>query len=194
MNKTKSLEKSRELTKLSMLFALQVLMCFTVLGFIQIPPVSITLMHVPVMVGGILIGVKAGVFLGASFGVLSIIRATFAAAGPIDVMFNPFLSGSPVASIAMAILPRIALGVVVAVVFIWMKKHMTLGKAIIVATAIASLVHSLIVLSMLSILFSAFPFMDVFAVIIGFNGLLELIAGVVLCLAICKGVLKATKK
>ena len=194
MNKSKTLEKSKALTKLSMLFALQVLMCFTVLGFIQIPPVSITLMHVPVMVGGILLGVKAGAFLGASFGVLSIIRATFAAAGPIDIMFNPFLSGSPVASIAMAILPRIALGVCVAMLYLWLKLHTTTGKAIVVATAVGSLLHSVLVLSMLSTLFEAFPLMEVFMIIIGLNGSLELVAGVILCLGICKGVLKAEKK
>ena len=194
MRTTKSLEKSRALTKLSMLFALQVLMCFTPIGFIQIPPVSITLMHVPVLVGAILLGFKPAMFLGASFGVLSIIRATFAAAGPIDMMFNPFISGSPLASLAMAILPRILLGVVAALLFVWLKHHMTTGKAIIFSAGIASFVHSLLVLSMLSLLFSAFPFMDVFAVIIGFNGLLELVTGVVLCLGICKGVLKAQGK
>ncbi|MEG0754018.1 MAG: ECF transporter S component, partial [Angelakisella sp.] len=110
-------KKLHRLTQLSLLLALEILMGFTPLGMIQIPPVSITLMHIPVIIGGILLGYGAGAFLGGAIGVLSIIRSTFAAAGPIDLLFNPAVSGNPLGSIVMALLPRILLGV--AAVFIY---------------------------------------------------------------------------
>ncbi|MEG1943336.1 MAG: ECF transporter S component, partial [Angelakisella sp.] len=176
MNKEKN--KLHRMTQLSLLLALEILMGFTPLGMLQVPPVSITLMHIPVIIGGILLGYGAGAFLGGAIGVLSMIRATFAAAGPIDLLFNPAVSGNPIGSIVMAVLPRILLGIVAVFVYRVLTAKTKLKPAICIGAAavVASLCHSFGVLSLLSLLFSALPFKAVFGTLIGINGMLEMLA------------------
>ena len=72
--------KTRNLVQLSLLIALEAVMAFTPLGFIMIPPISITILHIPVIIGAILMGPTYGGILGGAFGVLAMIKATFFAA------------------------------------------------------------------------------------------------------------------
>lgn len=194
MNKERN--KLHRMTQLSLLLALEIVMAFTPIGMLQVPPVSITLMHMPVIIGGILLGYGAGAFLGGAFGVLSIIRSTFAAAGPIDLLFNPAVSGNPLGSLVMALLPRILLGVVAVLVYRLLTGKTKLKPAIAmgIASAVATVIHSFGVLGMLSIFFAAFPFAEVFATLIGINCILETVAAAVICTAVCRGVTAAQKR
>ena len=63
--------KTRNLVQLSLLIALEAVMAFTPLGFIMIPPISITILHIPVIIGAILMGPTYGGILGGAFGVLA---------------------------------------------------------------------------------------------------------------------------
>lgn len=168
-------------------------MTFTPIGFLPIPPASIVIMHVPVIIGGVLLGYGAGALLGGMFGVLSMVRAVIAPAPGIDFLFNPAASGNPLGSIVMAVLPRILLGLTAAALYRLLAKKAPPTLAVGVAAAVASLVHSFGVLSLLAIIFSAFPLVEVLGMIVGVNGLLELVVGVLLSTAICR-VLLATKK
>lgn len=94
-------QKTLRLAQLAILIALEAVLTFTPLGFIMVPPISITLMHIPVIVGAVLMGPVDGGILGLSFGVFSMIKASTAAASPADMAFSPFLSGEPVSSIVM---------------------------------------------------------------------------------------------
>ena len=100
------------LAQLAMLIAIQAILTFTPLGFIMIPPISITIMHIPVIIGAVTMGPLFGGILGASFGVMSMLKATFAAASPADIIFSPFISGTPVQSLILCVVPRILLGVI----------------------------------------------------------------------------------
>lgn len=191
----KQAKSTRRLVQLSLLLALEIVLTFTPIGMIQIPPVSITIMHIPVIVGGILLGYGAGAFLGGAFGCLSMIRATFAAAGPVDLLFNPAVSGNPLGSIVMAVLPRILLGLVAGGVYQLLSHRVKKPTvAMIGAIVPACLVHSFGVLGLLSVLFRAMPFKAVFDSIIAFNGLIELGAAVVIGTAVCRAVLAAQKR
>ena len=64
---SKSTSKTRQLTQLSLLIALEAVMAFTPLGFIMIPPISITILHIPVIIGAILMGPTYGGFFGGAF-------------------------------------------------------------------------------------------------------------------------------
>ena len=105
-------KQTLRLAQLAILIALEAVLTFTPLGFIMVPPISITLLHIPVIVGAVLMGPVDGGILGLSFGVFSMIKASTAAASPADMAFSPFLSGEPVSSIVMCIIPRILLGVI----------------------------------------------------------------------------------
>ena len=183
----------RTMTQLALLLALEVVLTFTPLGFILIPPIAITILHIPVIIGGILLGYGSGAFLGAAFGVLSMLRAA-TSGNPGDILFNPFASGNPLGSIAMAVLPRVLLGLVAVWVYRRLKGHATSLVAIGAASVCACLVHSLGVLGLMSILFASFPLKDIFFIIIGYNGLIELAAAVVISTAVCQAVLASRRK
>lgn len=182
--------KTRRLVQLSLLLALEIIMAFTPLGFVMIPPISITLMHIPVIIGGILLGKTSGAMLGGAFGVLSIIRS-ISSPVPADIAFNPAASGNPIGSLVMAILPRILLGFLAAVVFDLLRTRCKRTVALGFSAAAASVAHSFGVLFLLSTLFDALPIKEVFLLIISVNGLVELGAAIVICTAVCSGVLAA---
>lgn len=49
--KKNTLARTMRLAQLAMLIAIQAILTFTPLGFIMIPPISITIMHIPVIIG-----------------------------------------------------------------------------------------------------------------------------------------------
>lgn len=64
-----------ELTTTGMMIAIILLMAMTPLGFIRMPGLSISLIPIPVAVGAMLIGPKAGLLLGTIFGCTSFYMA-----------------------------------------------------------------------------------------------------------------------
>lgn len=179
--------KTRKLVQLSLLIALEAVMAFTPLGFIMIPPISITILHIPVIIGAILMGPTYGGILGGAFGVLAMIKATFFAASPADLLFSPFLSGAPVQSLVMCIVPRILLGVFAALLYRLFKG--LFGKdvpALAVSCILATLLHSLMVLGSMWLFFSAMPLRDVFITIASLNCIVEMLAAGVVGTAVCK--------
>jgi uncharacterized membrane protein len=108
---------SRRVQKIAMtgvLSALVIVLGLTGIGFIRIPPISVTVMHVPVIIGAILEGPIVGSVIGLLFGIFSLIQAAIAPGSPLDAAFlNPFIS----------ILPRIFIGV-----FAWLVYRAIAGR------------------------------------------------------------------
>lgn len=86
------------------------------LGFIPIGPLNATTMHIPVIIGSIVLGPRIGALLGGSFGIISLIRATTMPSA-LSFVFSPFIPvigtnhGSWKALIVVLI-PRILIGIV----------------------------------------------------------------------------------
>lgn len=93
----KRLSAVRRLAVVAALGALSVFLGITRLGIIPwFSGASLSIMHIPVIVGAILEGPLAGAAIGAIFGVFSMIQANMAPAGPIDLAFrNPLVSIAP---------------------------------------------------------------------------------------------------
>ena len=83
------------------------------LGFIAIGPVSLTLLHLPVLLGAALFGWKRGLFYGLMFGTLSWIKALIGATTVLDVAFQ---------HVYIAVLPRLLFGLVSGIVFSLIRK------------------------------------------------------------------------
>ena len=138
-------ERIREITILSMFMAIIFVMTFVpYLGFITIGPLSATIIHIPVLIGAVILGKRSGIVLGLTFGVASLIRG--AISGGFDFLFIfPWVS----------ILPRFVFGLIIFDVYKFFSKFV---KKRLVALAISffvlSLIHSLLVLPMLA---TAFP-------------------------------------
>ena len=64
--------KVRETALTAVLAAIILLMAFTPLGYLHLGPVSITLLVIPVVIGGMTLGPVRGGFLGAVFGATSL--------------------------------------------------------------------------------------------------------------------------
>ena len=187
---------TRKLTQLALLIAIQLILSFTPLGFIILPGmVSITIMHIPVIVGGIVMGPMYGGILGLVFGLLSMYKATTAATSVVDQAFSPFLSGAPVQSIIMCIVPRVLLGVVAALLFRALEKRIkSKGLAIAISAAVASVMHTVLVLGCLWALFDSLPLKSVFLTLVTLNGFSEIAVAVIVAVGVCRPLLHLTNK
>ena len=129
-----------------MLMGLLFLMTFTGIGILPLPFLRPTTLHIPVIVGAILLGPKYGAVLGAAFGLASMLFATFAP-GATSFVFSPFInmpgttSGSLLA-LLVAFVPRIMIGVVAWYVFAGMDALLRSQKRV-VAWAAAGLAGAL---------------------------------------------------
>lgn len=123
MNKTK--KDTRWLTSVALMAAVVILLANTPLGMIQLPIIKATTVHIPVIVGAILLGPMAGAILGAVFGVCSLISNTMAPT-LLSFAFSPFMSmtGIPgaIKALWISIGCRTMIGVISGWFWILMKK------------------------------------------------------------------------
>ncbi|MCI9173442.1 MAG: diguanylate cyclase [Lachnospiraceae bacterium] len=135
------------------LIAVELLMSFTFLGFIHIPPISITIAYLPVLAAGCLFGPVQSLTLGIVFGAASMYKASASYVMPADAVFSPFLSGAPASSLLLSVGTRALFGFFVGIVFQFAKKrkHYPLWSGVI--SFIAPKVHSLMVYAGMGALF-----------------------------------------
>ncbi len=102
-NKLKNIRLSiRQMTMIGMLSAISIFLGITGLGFIPLPTLRATIMHVPVIIGAIIEGPVVGALVGLVFGLFSMYQ-NFTAPGPTSFIFwNPII----------AIIPRVLVGIV----------------------------------------------------------------------------------
>lgn len=88
---------TREIAIAGVMSAIAVLLAVTRLGFIPfVAGISITVMHVPVVIGAVVAGPAVGVLIGLIFGLSSMILASVAPTGPGDTFFtDPLVSVIP---------------------------------------------------------------------------------------------------
>lgn len=106
-----------------LLLAFEVIVSFTFLGYVHIPPISITTAYVPVIVAGCIFGPRESVLTGLVFGLVSMYKASAFYVLPNDMLFSPFRSGSPLASLTLSIGSRVAFGFLVGILFHFSKKR-----------------------------------------------------------------------
>lgn len=179
-------------TTLALLVAIELLLGFTPLGFIAIPPVSITTMHIPVIISSIILGPLSGGVIGLTFGLVSLLTSmTRAGLSPVSLLFSPFASGAPIYSIIMCIVPRVLLGVIPAYIhkllFTFIKNR---PITVAISAGISTMCHTVMVLGCMSIFFKALVLKEVFLTIISLNGTVEILAAVIVVPAVALPVRK----
>ncbi|HTX71957.1 MAG TPA: ECF transporter S component [Rectinemataceae bacterium] len=133
---------------------------------------SITFMHVPAIIAGVLEGPAAGAVVGAIFGITSLVKAATMPQGPIDVFFtNPLIS----------VLPRMLVGIVAWAVFRLFRGRLLAASSASAGVA-GSLTNAILVLGLL-VLFKAIPPAVAGTVFVS-NSLIEAAAGGILSLAV----------
>ena len=86
----------------ALMAAIVILLANTPLGMIQLPVIKATTVHIPVIIGAILLGPSAGCILGGVFGVCSLISNT-QAPSLLSFAFSPFLSTTGIAGACKAL-------------------------------------------------------------------------------------------
>ena len=116
---------TRWLTSVALMVAVVILLANTPLGMIQLPIIKATTVHIPVILGAIILGPLAGAILGGTFGICSMISNTLAPT-LLSFAFSPFVSmtGLPgaVKALWISVGCRILIGVVAGWLWILLKK------------------------------------------------------------------------
>ena len=147
---------TRYMASLAMLCGILLVMGMTGIGFIPLPLIKATTMHIPVILGAILLGPRAGAILGGLFGLCSM-WANTTAPGLMAFAFSPFMSNDgllgAVKAIWIALGCRILLGVVAGWLWIGLKKLKAPDVAALPVTAvIATLFHTAAVMGSIYVL------------------------------------------
>ncbi len=198
--------KVQDMVEVAVLLAVMLVLSFTPLGYIPLPGLSITTMHIPVIIGACLLGPRVGGILGFFFGITSVIHATVQP-GLMSFMFSPFYSldngqAANWASLIVAIVPRIAIGVVAGYVFKWIAKsgkHVSL--ALVSAGVLGSMTNTIGVMYLIYLFFAA-PYaavlhlsQDTLLAVIGSvvltNGIGEAVVAGLVTLVVCRSLFTA---
>jgi len=155
------------------LAAVSVVLFLTPFGYIPwLAGASLTIMHVPAIIGGVLEGPVVGAVVGGIFGVTSLIKAATGPQGPIDALFvNPLVS----------VLPRIIVGIAAWAVFAAFRGRWTAFSSALAGVA-GSLTNSVLVLGAL-VVAKALPFAAALGVFVA-NSLVEAAAAGILTLGV----------
>lgn len=191
----KTLTRNKKLALTGAFSALVIVLAITNLGLIPIgATASITILQIPVILIVMLAGLGEGLFVGAVFGIMTLIRAAMSPSGILDPLFvNPLCS----------VLPRMLLAVVAWAVWKLLDKVLHFPKTISAGITgfVATVAHTLLVIGCIYIfegadVRAAMGGMGYFAVIaaLSFNAILESIASTIVCVAVYLGLFISSNK
>lgn len=192
---------TRQMALFSMFIAIELVLLLTPLGYIRLPGLAITLMHIPVIAAGILLGWKYGAALGLVFGLTSVWNATMQPSLT-SFVFSPFVTIAGVSgnwtSLIIAIVPRVLLGVIAGLLFQVLQKKLNRPLAACVTGVCATLCHTLMVLGLIALLWgpqyaaaigqSADQLLLYLGLVILTNGLAEMAMAGIVCMALAKAI------
>ena len=186
------------LVKLALFAGIIFILGVTPFGFIPLGVFKIVTIHIPVIIGSIILGPKKGAFLGFIFGLTSFIMAHLQPSVT-SYFFSPIISGN-LFSLIVCFIPRILVGVIPYFVFKLLKKCININVSLILSGLIGSLVNTVLVLSFIYIFFAEKyaealnTTLDNLIIVIftsvGLNATLEALASSILVLTICKAMFK----
>ncbi len=167
-----SQDRTRKIVITAIMGAISAFLGITRWGYLpSIAGVSITIMHIPVIIGAVLEGPLVGLGIGLIFGLTSMLQAAIAPIGPSDPWFtNPLLS----------VLPRLLIGPVAWLIWEALKRWPVVG--LIAAGIGGSVTNTVLVLGMIGVL-GYIPWAAL-GVIGLTNGLPEAIVAAVIVLAV----------
>ena len=87
-------QDTRWMASVALMAAIVIVLANTPLGMIQLPIIKATTVHIPVIIGAILLGPKAGAILGFVFGMCSLLSNTMAPT-LLSFAFSPFFNRNP---------------------------------------------------------------------------------------------------
>ncbi|MBO8434850.1 MAG: ECF transporter S component [Tyzzerella sp.] len=198
-------KKTLELVQLALFIAIILIMAFTpFLGYIPLFVTRITILHIPVIIGSIIMGYKNGAILGFIFGLTSLINNTINPTAT-SFVFSPFYSigeaHGNLLSLVVCFVPRILVGVVPYFVYkLLSRKDRGSTVALVSSGIVGSLINTILVMGFIYLFFAdsyslanniSSTALYIFIIgIIGTNGIPEAIVSAIVTTAICKVLIK----
>ena len=182
------------------------------IGYINLILIKVTMVHVPVIIGSIVLGPKLGAILGATFGVTSLLVNTFSPS-LLSFAFSPFYQVGNIGgngwSVVIALLPRTLVGIIPYFVYHFFVKILPERKvrravSLICAGISGALTNTVLVMGLIYVCFK-----DEFALakeisvdavfqailgIVAMNGIPEAIVGGLLAMLVGGALLRFTKR
>ena len=191
---------TRWMVSVALMAAIVIVLANTPLGMIQLPIIKATTVHIPVILGAILLGPGAGAILGAVFGICSLVSNTMAPT-LLSFAFSPFLSTTGIPGALKAIWISVGCRILIGVVAGWLWVLFTKIKlnqfiALPIVGFVGSMVNTVTVMGSIYLLFAQqyaeakeVALTAVFGLVMGTvtaSGIPEAIAAAILVLALGK--------
>ncbi len=196
--------KVRYLAELALFVAIILVMKLTGLSSIPVGPLNMTLTMVPIAIGAMFLGPLAGGVLGMIYGFTSLYDAVSGA----SVMTGFFFQISPVHTVILCVVLRIAVGVLTGWIFRWLHKADRRHTACYFVGGLAApLLNTLLFMSYIVLVFYRTEFIQsrvaalgasgplMFVILtVGVQGLIEALAGTLIGGGVAKAVAHALKR
>ena len=204
-------EKKRDtrwMVCVALMAAIVIVLANTPLGMIQLPVIKATTVHIPVILGAVLLGPLAGGILGGVFGICSLISNTIAPT-LLSFAFSPFMSTTGLPGVLKALWISVGCRILIGVVSGWLwklfeKVHLNQTIALPITGFVGAMVNTVTVMGSIYLLFAQqyaqaqnVGVTAVWGLIMGTitaSGIPEAIASAVLVLALGKVLLRFMKK
>ena len=147
---------TRYMATLAMLCGILLVMGMTGIGFIPLPVIKATTMHIPVILGAVLLGPSAGAVLGGLFGLCSI-WANTTTPGLLSFAFSPFMTTEGLIGVLKSLWIALGCRILFGLVAGWLWKVVRkLAKqdyiALPVTAAAATICHTIFVMGSIYLL------------------------------------------
>ena len=151
------LSKKKRVEITLFLCCIEIILAFSYLGYLSIPPISVTTMHILVLVAALFFGPLDASVIAVIFAVTSMWKATVTSKEIGDIIFSPILSGNLLGTILMGLVARVLFAVVAGYAFRCLSKIKTKYQdlAVIFITVASTALHTLFVYIPMAVFFGA---------------------------------------
>ncbi len=180
-------ERLLKMVQISLFMAIIVVMTFIPqVGYIVYGGLSITTLHIPVIIGAIFLGPLAGTILGATWGITCLMYAMMNGTADAVIFLNPLIS----------VVPRIIVGFATGWYFVFFNK---LNKkiAVPITAALGTFTNTALVMGAIY-LFAGDGLVtlvewvrNIILITVAMNGAIEIIAAIFLATVICRALFAA---
>lgn len=196
------------MVSVALMAAIVIVLANTPLGMIQLPIIKATTVHIPVIIGAVLLGPTAGAILGGVFGFCSLVSNTMAPT-LLSFAFSPFMTTTGLVGAVKALWVSVGCRILIGLVAGWLwlifkKCKLNQTAALIITGFVGSMTNTITVMGSIYLLFAQqyaeakeVAITAVWGLIMGTitaSGIPEAIAAAILVLALGKVLLKFMKR
>ena len=186
--------KSSDISRVAIFFAIMLVIHFISSLVFNLWPVPIkpTLVHIPVIVASIMYGPRIGTILGGLLGVISVVTNTVVLL-PTSYLFSPFVDQGNLASLMIAMVPRLLIGITP--YYCYKFIHNKFG--LVLSGLVGSLTNTVFVLSGIFVFFSTVfggNIKALLATIVSTNAIVEMIISALVTFTLIPTLSKLNRK